>query len=221
MLKKVYKKLVFLIKKYVFFDKFLWAIHNWFKVRGDENLRINYDLNEKSIVFDVGGYKGDFTYEMNKKYNCNIYIFEPMPEFYKIIKGRFEKQKNIKFFNFGLSRHDNKTSLFINDNASSVYSKTVNTTKEKIYLKSISEFIKAHNIDGINLLKLNIEGGEFEILESLIELQLISKISNLQIQFHDFVPNAIKRRESIRQNLSRTHKLTYDYYFVWENWILK
>tara|TARA_B110000971_G_C19885856_1_gene442950 strand:+ start:247 stop:912 length:666 start_codon:yes stop_codon:yes gene_type:complete len=221
MLKKVYKKLVFLIKKYVFFDKFLWAIHNWFKVRGDENLRINYDLNEKSIVFDVGGYKGDFTYEINKKYNCNIYIFEPMPEFYKIIKGRFEKQKNIKFFNFGLSRYDNKTSLFINDNASSVYSKTVNTTKEKIYLKSISEFIKAHNIDGINLLKLNIEGGEFEILESLIELQLISKISNLQIQFHDFVPNAIKRRESIRQNLSRTHKLTYDYYFVWENWILK
>ena len=221
MLKKVYNKFIFLVKKYVFFDKFLWAIHNWFKIRGDENLRINYDLNEKSIVFDVGGYKGDFTYQINKKYNCNIYVFEPISEFYNIIKVRFEKQKNIKVYNFGLSSYDDDTTLFINDNASSVYSKSINTIKEQIYLKSISEFIKAQNINEINLLKLNIEGGEYEILESLIELKFINQISNLQIQFHDFVPKAIKRRESIRQNLSKTHKLTYDYYFVWENWILK
>ena len=221
MLKKVYNKLIFLVKKYVFFDKFLWAIHNWFKIRGDENLRINYDLNEKSIVFDVGGYKGDFTYQINKKYNCNIYVFEPISEFYNIIKVRFEKQKKIKVFNFGLSSYDDETTLFINDNASSVYSKSINTIKEQIYLKSISDFIKAQNISKIDLLKLNIEGGEYEILESLIELKLINQITNLQIQFHDFVPKAIKRRESIRQNLSKTHKLTYDYYFVWENWILK
>lgn len=219
MLKKAYEKLVFLTKKYIFLDKFLWAVHKWFKIRGDENLRINYDLNEKSLVFDVGGYMGDFTYEINKKYNCNIYVFEPLPEFYKIIKERFKKSKNIKSFNFGLSRDDNKTSLFIDDNASSVYKKT--GAERIIYLKSISEFIKTKNIVCINLLKLNIEGGEFEILESLIELKLITKISNLQIQFHDFVPNAIKRRELIRKNLSLTHKLTYDYYFVWENWILK
>lgn len=141
MLKKVYNKFIFLVKKYVFFDKFLWAIHNWFKIRGDENLRINYDLNEKSIVFDVGGYMGDFTYQINKKYN--IYVFEPISEFYNIIKVRFEKQKNIKVYNFGLLSYDDDTTLFINDNASSVYSKSINTIKEQIYLKSISEFIKA------------------------------------------------------------------------------
>ena len=30
-----------------------------------------------------------------------------------------------------------------------------------------------------------------------------------------------EKRENIRKSLSLTHKLTYDYTFVWENWELK
>ena len=84
---------------------------------------------------------GDFTYQINKKYN--IYVFEPISEFYNINKVSFETKKNIKVYNFGLLRYAYDTTLFINDNASSVYSKSINTIKEQIYLKSISEFIKA------------------------------------------------------------------------------
>ena len=40
----------------------------------------------------------------------------------------------------------------------------------------------------------------------------------LQIQFHNFIPNAEKLREDIREDFSKTHHLTYDYYFIWENW---
>jgi phospholipid N-methyltransferase len=111
-------------KKNILFDRFLWAIDRWFKIKGDENLRVDYDLNDKSVVFDVGGYKGDFTNEINKKYHCDIYVFEPIAEFYNLINERFENQQNIKSFKFGLSSYDKANSIFMHDNASSVFKKT-------------------------------------------------------------------------------------------------
>ena len=35
------------------------------------------------------------------------------------------------------------------------------------------------------LMKINIEGGEFELLERLLETRLISRIENIQVQFHN------------------------------------
>lgn len=51
-------------------------------------------------------------------------------------------------------------------------------------------------------------------------MEIIKNIKNLQIQFHNFVDSAEEKREAIRKQLSLTHKLTYDYYFIWENWEL-
>ena len=51
---------------------------NWVRDNGDHTLRLDYDLNEDSIVFDVGGYRGDFTSAIFNKYNCNVYVFEPV-----------------------------------------------------------------------------------------------------------------------------------------------
>jgi predicted transcriptional regulator len=52
----------------------------------------------------------------------------------------------------------------------------------------------------------------------MIELALHQRVRDLQIQFHNFVPDAEKRAEAITRQLSATHELTYKFYFVWENW---
>ena len=69
-------------------------------------------------------------------------------------------------------------------------------------------------------MKINIEGGEYELLEHLIEEKLMADIANIQVQFHDFIPGAQARMEAIQQELKKTHSLTYQYLFVWENWRL-
>ena len=46
-------------------------------------------------------------------------------------------------------------------------------------------------------------------------------IANIQVQFHDFVLDAESRMKSIQADLRKTHELTYQYDFVWENWKLK
>ncbi|MES2863870.1 MAG: FkbM family methyltransferase [Bacteroidota bacterium] len=192
----------------------------WFAVKGDETLRLDYNLNEKSVVFDVGGYKGEFAGDIFCKYNATIYVFEPIKSFFEIIKNKFINNQKLKIYNFGLAGNDEEMQISMSDNSSSVFLKTEDS--ETIQLKSIVNFIQENNIQSVDLIKLNIEGGEYELLEALIENNLIGIFKNIQVQFHDFLLDDGKERmHKIQENLSKTHQITYQYEFVWENWQLK
>jgi FkbM family methyltransferase len=192
----------------------------WFAAKGDETLRLNYDLNEKSIVFDVGGYKGEFAGDIFCKYNATIYVFEPIQSFFQIIKNKFVNNQKVKIYNYGLAGKDEVMQISMSDNSSSVFLKTEDS--ETIQLKSIVNFIKENNFQSVDLIKLNIEGGEYELLEALIENNLINIFKNIQVQFHDFLlEDGKERMNRIQENLSKTHQITYQYEFVWENWKLK
>jgi hypothetical protein len=88
--------------------------------------------------------------------------------------------------------------------------------------RGVDEGVMAeHGIERIDLLKVNIEGGEYELLEHLIATGDIRKVRKLQVQFHDFVPDAIPRRARILQGLAQTHAQHWNFHFVWEEWGLK
>jgi len=174
-------------------------------------------LDSNSVVFDVGGYKGEFAGDILCKYDANVYVFEPIKEFSEIIKNKFLKNNKIKTFNYGLAGKCQTLQISLSDNSSSVFLK--GERMETIELKSIVAFVKDNNIKEVDLIKINIEGGEYELLESLIANDCITIFKNIQVQFHDFLfENAKERMNQIQNNLSKTHKLTYQYEFVWENW---
>lgn len=192
----------------------------WFAVNGDQTLRLDYDLNSNSVVFDVGGYKGEFAADIFCKYNANIYVFEPTKSFVSIIRNKFSKNQKVEPFHFGLSGKDQDLEITLSDNSSSIF--LTEGQKEIIQLKSIVNFIKINEISKVDLIKINIEGGEYELLESLLENNCISIFKNIQVQFHEFLmDNAKERMQKIQDQLSITHELTYQYEFVWENWKLK
>ena len=56
-------------------DEFMRQIYKWKDDNGDKTLRLDYPLNEHSIVVDAGGYLGDFAADICCKYNPYIYIF--------------------------------------------------------------------------------------------------------------------------------------------------
>lgn len=191
----------------------------WFKDNGDKTLRLNYELNNNSIIFDVGGYEGQWASDIFSKYVCEIHIFEPILEFAENIKKRFSKNNKIFVNNFGLSNKTEEAKISLEKDASSTFKKGGNIINIKV--KKAIDYIKEKNIKNIDLIKINIEGGEYELLEHLIDSGFIKNIKNIQVQFHDFVDNAEKRMEKIQKKLTETHTLTYQYKFVWENWKLK
>jgi FkbM family methyltransferase len=194
------------------------AITKWFNDKGDETLRLDYnELNEKSIVFDCGGYKGSWTSDIFSKYCSNVYVFEIVKEYADLIKKRFSQNEKIKIYSFGLGRTDEALSISVAENSSSV-TRTIGNQSKLVEIKCFSKFIDINNISNIDLIKINIEGSEYDLLEHIIESKKINMIDNLQIQFHSFFPDAKNRRKQIQIKLEETHLQTWNYEFVWENW---
>lgn len=188
----------------------------WFLDKGDKTLRLDYPLNENSVVFDLGGYEGQWASDIFSKYCCFIHVFEPVEKFFNKIEQRFSKNEKIFVHQFGLSNDNKKEKISIDGDSSSSFK--TKDAGEYIELVSAIDFIKKHEISIIHLMKINIEGGEYDLLEHLVESGFINNILNIQVQFHDFVPNAEERMNNIQRQLSKTHSLTYQYPFVWENW---
>lgn len=189
----------------------------WFQVNGDNTLRQRYDLDQDSVVYDLGGYKGQWASDIYSRYCSKIFIFEPALSFYEDIEKRFSNNEDIIVYPFGLANGSFEAFLSMQADGSSIYGSD-DVEKSKICLVDAVEFIKKQQHTCIDLMKINIEGAEFDLLDYLIENEMIPKIRNLQIQFHDKVPNAHSRMKAIQKKLAESHKVTWQYEFVWENW---
>ena len=87
-------------------------------------------------------------------------------------------------------------------------------------IRDVVEFIKEHSISKIDLLKMNIEGGEYELLDRLITTGEIKKCKNIQIQFHNYGEWSILKRDQLKDELRKTHFCTYDFEWTFEGWQL-
>lgn len=203
----------------LFFSKHNQNVLRWKLIDGDKIFRINYPLDSESVVFDIGGYKGDFTWAIYQKYKCNVYIFEPVMEYYEILKKRFKDLEKIRVLDYGLAEKNQYANIYLSGNSTSIYGKFGEL--EKVKLVDIKDILHKYEIKSVDLTELNIEGGEYNLLEYLINKDLVKKFKNIQVQFHTTVKDANARRQKIQKLLQKTHKLTYEYPFVWENWSLR
>lgn len=193
-------------------------LDRWKRENGNKTLRMEYNLNPDSVVFDLGGYEGQWASDLFARYACQIEVFEPYPLFAQAIAKRFQRNSKINVHTFGLDRKFEKQLLGVDADATSLFKTSDNANVVEVELKCAKDFIQAGNFERIDLMKINIEGGEYSLLEHLIEEDLIKNIQNIQVQFHHFMPNAKERMAAIQANLKKTHRLTYQFEFLWENW---
>lgn len=193
----------------------------WKAQKGEKKLRYEYDLPARPVVFDLGGFEGDWASEIAARYQAKVELFEPHPIFAQNIKQRFRGNLDINIHVFGLGAKDEKLKMGTDAESTSTFKTDSKGSTVEIDLKKAKDFITQGNFAQIDLIKINIEGGEYELLEHLIAEGLITRFKELQIQFHHFVPNATARMQAIQNQLAKTHELTYQFEFLWENWKIK
>ncbi len=188
----------------------------WLAARGDESLRVEYPLTNADTVLDVGGFQGDWAAVIAKRYAPDLHVFEPVEQFAVAIRERLGDRADVHAFGLAGSTRDELITLA--GESSSVLPGHVAATKhEKIRLHAAADIFRDLPAE-IALLKINIEGCEYELLEHLIREKLIGRCRHLQVQFHDFVPDARPRRRAIRSLLQATHRCAWNYPFIWEGW---
>lgn len=202
-------------------DPFLVSVKQWKRDRGDARLRMNYPLTSDSIVLDVGGYVGDFASAINEKFGCRVLVFEPMQRFYQHCQTRFAEKDAVTVFNYGLGAADEQLRLSDSDDASSFCRRNSRVDTVSAELRDIDAVWRELGIQHVHLMKINIEGGEYPLLRRMLDQGLADQVDNFQIQFHNFVPDAVAQREELRHRLIETHTEDWCYDFVWENWQLR
>lgn len=195
--------------------------HRWINDNGDGTLRLNYPLNENSVVIDAGGYEGTWASIIYRKYGCTMHIIEPLQHLYQKLENEYSNTSKVSVYNIAVGGSTRNMSISIEGDSSSLYSTSTNT--QQVLCKDVKELFEEELVDirTIDLFKINIEGGEYELLERMAELNLLRTVKNFQIQFHRFVPDCGLRREAIQKALSKTHVQTWNYDWIWENWELK
>ncbi len=191
-------------------------IKRFFRERGRGTPSDYADLTPSSVVFDLGGYRGEWAALMRGKYDCTVHVFEPHPGFAETIETRFADDPKVVVHACALGSGEGVLMLSDAADGSSAFSKGAPNVEGRV--RAADPFIASLGCDEIAATKINIEGGEFDVLPHLIETGAISKFRTLTVQFHDFAPDAVAARQAIREGLSKTHTCSWNYEFVWEEW---
>jgi FkbM family methyltransferase len=180
-------------------------------------LCIDWPLTKDSVVFDIGGFNGEWTDKTSRMFDGEYHIYEPITSFYKKIVEYLGARKNIFVHNFAVGSVERKVVLGIEGDSTSEYLYKPFPVKEECRQININSIIP----DKVDVMAINCEGGEYDILPALIESGKISNVKYLQIQFHNFVPGAEEKHKQIFDDLSKTHNRIYSWEWVWEVWEIK
>jgi FkbM family methyltransferase len=181
------------------------------------------DLPHAARVWDVGGFEGSWAKDMAAKHDCTIRVFEPVPAFANQLKN-----EGFNVSEYGLSDHDHEAEIIVQGDRSSTFKESLSATMTdgtvdlsglsvKARFRDISIVLDTNHLD---VLKLNVEGAEYAILDRLISTGQIKHIRNLVVQFHKFVPAFGERYLAIAKPLRLTHTLRWRDPFVWEAWTI-
>ena len=197
-----------------------------------ESQRYDYPLTRDSVVMDVGAHKGQFSRIILDQFHCQILAYEPIQEFYLLAKEALLPFPwgSSKLVNCGLGGTTRDEKFIVKGDMSGAWADQGRI--EDVHIRAIgselnyckNSFVHLSSLPNpwVDLIKINIEGGEYELLEAILDEGLAPQFRNIQVQFHGITAlDPVRRRDAIRERLRATHEEMYCEPFVWEGWRLK
>jgi FkbM family methyltransferase len=137
------------------------------------------DLESNITIFDVGACSGQVALKYNSIFpDCKIFCFEPFHESFSKLKQNTSSFENIVAINKGLGQYIGKSKLHSNRSAptNSILATSKESTKIwgtgllntletiDIELTTLDDFVEINNIKRIDILKLDVQGSEYMVI---------------------------------------------------------
>lgn len=183
-----------------------------------EGMRYEYPFTTESVVIDAGAYEGNFSLEISRKYACRIIAFEPIALMAHVAAARLIAYPKVNVYTLGIGGRTRTESFHHKGDMTGMNSE--GCTSEEVKIRDVVEVLDEFGLTSVDLLKLNVEGMEYEVLERILDAGLAPRFKNLQVQPHAFT-GAEARWDAIKDRLSATHELEYDAPWCWTGWKLK
>lgn len=175
-----------------------------------------------SEVIVFGGFKGaSVAGWLGKNPLATVHTYEPVTEYADILSNRFSG-KRVLVHRFGVGREGGSRTFRSMSDATSEYPGKSSVRLDEgatveVAFKTAIEAARAWPAK-IDVAEVNIEGGEYELLSALSEANLVSRIRDVFVQFHDIGADTPTLLEEARRILAQTHRLVWCYEMVWEYW---
>ena len=146
------------------------------------------DLIGEGWICYSGGLGEDISFELEllDKRHCHIYGFDPVPKSAAYVEATVEGNDRFQFFPVGLWSIDSTAEFFVPSNGNHVSHSIVNLqgTTESITAtcRSLPSLMAELGHPRIDLLKLDVEGAEYEVLEPVFAGDVSCRV--LCIDFH-------------------------------------
>ncbi len=134
-------------------------------------------IEKANIIFDIGANSGQISLRYHSLYpSAIIYAFEPFPGMYNTLCENIQQIENISTHQVAIGERKGKSIFFVNHNVDtnsllepqktglSSDKQVVNKDRIEVDVISIDEFCEINLINNIDILKLDIQGGELAAL---------------------------------------------------------
>jgi len=193
--------------------------HGDFYRHGGNELLYDVPVTTGSLVIDAGGYEGEWTATMIARYGCRSEVFEPVPSYADHCKRLFGRNTLVRVHAAALGGSSRMTKFSFAANGTSEFRNTEDSNFIEASVVDVSQVFDQLGDEPVACLKLNIEGGEYEVLERLLDTNQISCCKSLLIQFHHQPEGWEQRLKDIEARLQATHAREWSYPIVWEKWV--
>ena len=206
-----------IIPKEIDTDKLYGGNHGWV---------VDYSkLNSNSVVYSVGvGSNIDFDLALIEELKLAVYAFDPTPRSIEWIKKQ-SLSKSFKFIPVGLGSNDGEMEFFPPRKESSTHISPIDIYDNlgvetiKAPVKTLKSLAQEFGHQTIDLLKMDIEGAEYDVIDNLEEQGV--EINQILIEFHhmykgislDDTKNAIDKLRKLGFELFHISQRTYEFSF--------
>lgn len=144
---------------------------------------------ESPVIFDIGANRGDTVITYRELFpKANIFAFEPFPGSFNILKERFATDKLVKSYQVALDAKPGKKTFYVNHNVDtnsllvpqetglSSDKQVKNISNIEVETITIDSFCNDNKIEYIDILKMDIQGGELGALKGAVNLLQQKKV---------------------------------------------
>jgi FkbM family methyltransferase len=151
---------------------------------------VQQSLSEKAkIIFDVGANRGDTVARYLELYPAaKIYAFEPFPDTFKVLHERYKENPRVHCYPLAVADLTEPKIFYVNENvdtnsllkpkATGLSSDKQVENKKQITVETVTldNFCSANGILEVDILKMDIQGGELAALKGAEKLLKAQKI---------------------------------------------